>query len=591
MQPASGGEKKEDIFMVQIKFEELTVERRAWVTEKLREDKRRLCEYTFAGNYTWSRFFALRLAVSADETCGIFRYERKNNDVYSFPVGGSDEDKRGLLALVMAACEESGKVLQLSPIARADYERLRRWYPGEFLAGANRDLSDYIYEREKLVKLAGKKFHGKRNHIARFKDAGDWGYEPITDSNRGDAQAMMEQWKENRSEEWNVELEQEFCAMMTGLLESEALGLRGGLLRKAGRVVALALGEPLSDDTFVVHFEKAFADVQGAYPMINQQFAEHAAEGFTYIDREEDTGDPGLRKAKLSYHPYKLEEKYTAIRSEVVFADPTDDQTVRQVCELWQRCFDDGDFSDFYMKRRAEDKNMLLIYRDGRPVSMASFLPAVYETNKGAVPVRYTYAVATLPEYRRQGLAEKILMCAAGLWDEPLVLSPADESLYRYYERMGFVRCFRGENVGERLVPRKNCRWNFCVEKADAQAYAALRSEYFSAHRNAFLEWDADAIAFAFELNEREGGKNRFLVSESSPQKRELLMYNIQGQELVILETTLSEEILCGLLPELFAETGTKRVRYEIPSGMLRLPERLKGFELPAGGYLNLTLA
>ncbi len=92
MQPASGGEKKEDIFMVQIKFEELTVERRAWVTEKLREDKRRLCEYTFAGNYTWSRFFALRLAVSADGTCGIFRYERKNNDVYSFPFGGSDED-------------------------------------------------------------------------------------------------------------------------------------------------------------------------------------------------------------------------------------------------------------------------------------------------------------------------------------------------------------------------------------------------------------------------------------------------------------------------------------------------------------------
>ena len=129
------------------------------------------------------------------------------------------------------------------------------------------------------------------------------------------------------------------------------------------------------------------------------------------------------------------------------------------------------------------------------------------------------------------------------------------------------------------------------MEKADAQTYAALRSEYFSVHRNAFLEWDADAIAFAFELNEREGGKNRFLVSESSPQKRELLMYNIQGQELVILETTLSEEILCGLLPELFAETGTKRVRYEIPGGMLRLPERLKGFELPAGGYLNLTLA
>ncbi len=587
----AGKEKKEDIHMEQIMFEELTIDRREWVAKKLLEDGRRMCEYTFAGNYAWSRFFALRLAVSGDGACGIFRYESENSDVYSFPFGGSDEDKRALLAYVMSACEKGGKVLRLSPIARADHERLRRWFPGEFLSGANRDLSDYIYEREKLVKLSGKKFHGKRNHIARFKDAGDWSYEEVTDSNRADARAMMEQWKENRGEEWNIELEQEFSAMMTGLLEMEALGLSGGLLRKAGRVVALSLGEPLNDDTFVVHFEKAFADVQGAYPMINQQFAEHAAEGFTYINREEDTGDPGLRKAKLSYHPFRLEEKYTAVRSEVVFADPTDDKTLRQVCELWRRCFDDGDFSEFYMKRRAEAKNMLLIYRDGRPVSMASFLPAVYVTERGAIPVRYTYAVATLPEYRRQGLAEKILMCAVRLWDAPLVLSPADEGLYRYYEKMGFVRCFRGENVGARLVPAGNCRWNFCLEKAEAGEYAALRNAYFSAHRNAYLAWDEEAVAFAFEINEREGGKNRILVSESAAEKKELLMYNVQGKELVIVETTLNDEMLSGLLPELFAETGTKRVRYDIPGGMLLLPERLKGFELPGGGYLNLTLA
>lgn len=577
--------------MDELQFEELTVEKRTWVTEKLREDGRSLCEYTFAGNYAWSRFFALRIASFREGACGMFRYEREHGDVYSFPFGGGEEDKRAMLALVVKECEERGKTLQLSPIARADYECLRRWYPGEFLAGANRDLSDYIYEREKLVNLSGKKFHGKRNHIARFKDGDDWAYEEITDANRADAQAMMKQWRENRRAEWNIELEQEFCAMMTALLEMEALGLAGGLLRKAGRVVALAMGEPLNDDTFVVHFEKAFADVQGAYPMINQQFAEHAAEGFTYIDREEDAGDPGLRKAKLSYHPFKLEEKYTAIRSEVVFADPSDEETVRQVCELWRLCFDDGDFSEFYMKARADERNMLLIYRDGRPVSMASFLPAVYRTDKGAIPVRYVYAVGTLPEYRRQGLAEKILLCAAGLWDEPLVLSPADEGLYRYYEKMGFVRCFRGEDVGARLAPVTGSRWNFCSQRAQADEYAALRDDYFSTHRHAYIGWDADAVAFAFALNEREGGRNRILVSESSPQKKELLMYNAIGQELVILETTLSEEMLSQLLPELFAETGTRRVRYEIPGGMMRLPDRLRGFALPAGGYLNLTLA
>ena len=89
----------------------------------------------------------------------------------------------------------------------------------------------------------------------------------------------------------------------------EELELKGGLLRADGRVVAFTLGEPGSGDTFIVHIEKAFADVQGAYPMINQQFVEHEAAGYPYVNREEDTGAEGLRKAKLSYRPVMLLEK------------------------------------------------------------------------------------------------------------------------------------------------------------------------------------------------------------------------------------------------------------------------------------------
>lgn len=569
-------------------FSDLTYETKDWVTRKLKEDGRALCEYSFASNYAWSPYFKLRLARLGES--GIFRYMGETHDLYSFPFGGSEEDKRALLELVMELCEKEGETMELSPLSRADYESLRRWYPGQFLMAANRDMSDYIYEREKLVKLPGKKYHGKRNHIARFMDAEDWNYEAITDENRMDAKAMMDEWRERRADVWNVELEQEFGAMTTALLEMKQLGLVGGLLRKAGRVVALAIGEPLNQDTFVVHYEKAFADVQGAYPMINQQFAEHAAEGFTYIDREEDTGDPGLRKAKLSYHPCRLEEKYTAIKSEVVFANKDDAQTRAEVCALWKTCFHDGDFSEFYFKERVTADNMLVIYRDGKPVSMASFLPAVYHTEKGAIPVRYVYAVATLPEYRRQGLAKKILTCGSELWDEPLVLCPADEHLYRYYGKMGFVCAFRSENVGARLAAAKNCCWNFHLEQADPETYAAVREKYLSEQKHAYLGWDAQAIAFAFAANEREGGRNLFFVPESAPEKKELLMYTSEGKELVILETTLPEEVLSRLLPELLAETGTKQVRYEIPGGMILLPERLEGFEVPTDGYLNLTL-
>ena len=104
------------------------------------------------------------------------------------------------------------------------------------------------------------------------------------------------------------------CVTLNYLRLFEELGMRGGLLRAEGRVVAFSIGEALNEDTVVVHVEKAFADVPGAYPMINQQFVIHETEGFTYINREEDTGAEGLRQAKLSYHPVYMVEKGTARR-------------------------------------------------------------------------------------------------------------------------------------------------------------------------------------------------------------------------------------------------------------------------------------
>jgi hypothetical protein len=567
-------------------FSELTMRDREWVSKKLSEDGRAVCAYTFASNYAWKDCYALCFAKYGES--GVFRYEEKHHEVYSFPFGGGEADKKRLLDRILSECGE--QELQISPLSKRDYDCLRRWYPGQFLVAPNRDLADYIYEREKLVKLPGKKYHGKRNHIARFKDADDWCYEPITEENRQDAYAMMQEWKAQRADEWNVEMEQEFGAMTTALFEMDALGIVGGILRKAGRVVAVAMGEPLNEDTFVVHYEKAFGDVQGAYPMINQQFAEHAAEGFTYINREEDTGDPGLRKAKLSYHPCRLEEKYTAVKSESVFAHPEDELVLAQVCDLWRTCFDDGDFSEFFVRERVTDQNMLLIYRDGQPVSMGTFLPAVYHTQNGDLPVRYLYALATHPDYRGRGLAEQIMRCGMKLWDEPIVLSPGEPSLYRYYEKRGFVRCFRSEQQGARLLPAKNCRWNFRLEQADPEQYAKVRDQYFAGHRSAFLSWDAQAVGFAFQVNEREHGRSLLVIPEAAEDKPQLLMYVPRGRTLEILETTLNEEMLGQILPELFAETGTSEVRYDVPGGMMLLPDRLAGFELPGDGYLNLTL-
>lgn len=120
---------------------------------------------------------------------------------------------------------------------------------------------------------------------------------------------MALKWRRENGCEEDEEKNAEMCVTLNSLRLQKELELTGGVLYVNGEVVAFTIGEPVSEDTFVVHIEKAFADVPGAYPMINQQFVEHECMNYKYINREEDTGAEGLRKAKLSYHPAFLEQK------------------------------------------------------------------------------------------------------------------------------------------------------------------------------------------------------------------------------------------------------------------------------------------
>ena len=177
---------------------------------------------------------------------------------------------------------------------------------------------DYVYTRESLATLKGKKLHGKRNHINKFKSTfDDWCYEPITKENVEECFQMALRWRNESGCEEDVEKNAEMCVTLNSLRLFEELELTGGVLRVDGEVVAFTIGEPICEDTFVVHFEKAFADIEGAYTMINQQFVEHECRDYLYVNREEDTGSEGLRKAKLSYRPVFMVEKGTVTEKEI----------------------------------------------------------------------------------------------------------------------------------------------------------------------------------------------------------------------------------------------------------------------------------
>ena len=243
----------------------------------------RSCERTFANVYLWSR---------------------------QYPAG-APEDVKNALEEMMEYSKAKGRPFLMYNVTPEYFAQLEEWYPGRFQIEYDRDSADYVYESEKLATLSGKKLHGKRNHINKFKSLFEdrWSYESMTKDNLEECFQMALKWRTENDCEDDDEKRGEMCVALNSLRLFEELHLTGGVLRIDGKVVAFTIGEPICEDTYVVHIEKAYADVQGAYTMINQQFVEHECMNYKYVNREDDTGAEGLRKAKLSYRPAFMVEK------------------------------------------------------------------------------------------------------------------------------------------------------------------------------------------------------------------------------------------------------------------------------------------
>lgn len=266
----------------------------------------RSCERTFVNVFLWSRHYKVKFAVIEDAL--VFRDE-SDGYVFSYPAGEPEAVKRALEA-VMEYCREHECPFRLYNVTPEHFDQMEKWFPGRFQIEYVRDVADYVYETEKLATLAGKKLHGKRNHINRFKALyPDWSYEKMDDGNVEECFQMALKWRNQNGCDDDAEKNAEMCVTLNSLRLYKELGLRGGILRVNGEIAAFSMGEPLCSDTFVVHIEKAFAEIEGAYPMINQQFVQHECMDYTYVNREDDAGSEGLRKAKLSYRPAFMVEK------------------------------------------------------------------------------------------------------------------------------------------------------------------------------------------------------------------------------------------------------------------------------------------
>ncbi len=290
-------------------FKKIELSDKNWITDCINISQYKNCEFSFANNFIWRE--TSNLMVANIEGFYVMRGKMENGYFYSFPVGCGDIKKA--MDILKADAFSLNSKLTFKFIPQDALPILLENFPDEFEVEEDRDKFDYIYLSDKMITLSGKKLHAKRNHINAFTRDNSWSYEPISADNLAECEAMSEKWCKLYGCSNNLSLTHETCAVKNALAYFSELDLQGGLLRKDGEVIAFTIGEPLTNDTFVIHIEKAFHEIRGAYPMINQQFATHNCKDYKYINREEDTGDEGLRKAKLSYYPEILYKKYSAV--------------------------------------------------------------------------------------------------------------------------------------------------------------------------------------------------------------------------------------------------------------------------------------
>lgn len=280
----------------------------------------RSCEYSFANLYLWGR---QQVVFRGD--CAAFFSHFNGKSIYPYPIGSGD--KRSLVAEAIRDAQERGIPCRFSSMTEQDCRELEGWYPGKFFFRPDRDGFDYVYDIHALADLKGKKLQKKRNHLNRFRaEHPEARVLPLDSGNLDMAREMVEQWYQNRMRN---DPDRDYClerlAMRRAFQKYEGLGMEGIALLEGERCIAVTMGTRLSESTFNTHFEKAREDVDGAYTAVNAAFAGYLREKFPellYINREDDMGIEGLRRAKSSYHPHHMMEKYIADAKEEFYDDP-----------------------------------------------------------------------------------------------------------------------------------------------------------------------------------------------------------------------------------------------------------------------------
>ena len=289
-----------------IEFKALDLSQKEAYQSHMEQFPEKGCEYNFVNLYLWGR---QRIAFHEGNIAFFSQFDRRS--VYPFPMG---KDLKPTLDAIIHDAKVRDIPCRLTGLSQEDCATLERLYPGKFRIHFDRDGFDYVYDINDLADLKGRNYQKKRNHINRFcQNYPEHTLEPLTRENAPEAEKLLQDWYDQREKKDPLaDFHMEKAAVSKAMRNWEALGLEGMLLKHQGKVLAMTMGSRLSRVTFDIHFEKALDEADGAYPTINRGFAQYLREKYPelqFLNREDDMGLEGLRKAKLSYYPHHMTEK------------------------------------------------------------------------------------------------------------------------------------------------------------------------------------------------------------------------------------------------------------------------------------------
>ena len=292
-------------------FEKINEDNIQQVAEFFRYKTSRTCDYTIGAMYMWRDFYHTHFAIY--EGMLLYRVNFLNRTSFTIPIGNGSLDKA--MEALKAYCKENGVPLWFCTVPKVALPILLDNYQGTIPGAPSRDWADYLYNAEDLAYMAGRRYSGQRNHINKFKKLyPDYSFHRITDENLDRVIEFLRDFQQYHGKEESL-AQEELKRTLELMPLINKFKLPGAFIEVDGDIVAMSVGEVVND-TLYCHIEKANRDYHGAYQMIVREFASHILEKYPdvkYINREEDVGDEGLRKSKLSYHPIDLLDKYCVL--------------------------------------------------------------------------------------------------------------------------------------------------------------------------------------------------------------------------------------------------------------------------------------